>query len=311
MDEPSAPLIIGAGYVGGRVAHAWRREFGGRVFVTTRGRRKSIATDRPEMSLLQINVHDRRTLRHLTPEVVTDRTPVLIAVSHDRSSGRSPSATHVDGLRHVLDRLDQIGRTPPITLISTTGVYHQRGGVWVDERSPTRPTRPSSIAHLRGEALLRRRWSAAGRSATVLRLAGIYGPGRLPNVRDVRRGQVAVADPDSHLNLIHVDDAVAACLRSMRRPGTRSRSNTNDLFCIADGHPVRRRVFYDAVAAALRCEPPQYVAPPSPRSPRSIGGGDRRIRNRKLRRELLRDLSHPRAVDSVGPLVTADRDRRL
>ena len=111
---------------------------------------------------------------------------LLYAVGYDPAGGTSRSAVYVDGLRAVLDAVSpQVRR---VILISSTGVYAEQGGGWVDESSPCQPSRESGRALLAAEqALAAHRLGAVG---IVLRLAGIYGPGRLP-----RRAELASGGP--------------------------------------------------------------------------------------------------------------------
>jgi nucleoside-diphosphate-sugar epimerase len=170
-----------------------------------------------------------------------------------------------------------------ICYISTTGVYHQTGGVWVDETSPTRPDREGGKSHLWAEGLLHRiRPESPG---TILRLAGIYGPGRVPRVADVIAGRPIRAAPDGNLNLIHVDDAAAAVEASW---GTKER-----LYVIADGCPVVRSEFYREIARQCSTGPPTFEpAPPdAPVSMRS--DSNKRVWNRRMKRDLLPRLRFP------------------
>ena len=310
---PTVPLIIGAGYLGGRVVNRFLHAGVRPVWATSRhpptivegdqtGVIENRRTSGPAVRWLSLDITDRRTFDSLAEFPFPSAASVLVAVSHDRRTDKPASATHVDGLANLVDwlegaRPEGAGHRPAITLISTTGVYHQDGGRWVDETSPTRPTRASAIAHRDGEILLRRRWADRGGRATVLRLAGIYGPRRLPKIDEVRQGTVRIADPDSYLNLIHIDDAVEAAFRAMtRRP---SSDGGVDLFCVADDAPMRRGDFYTAVAKRLGVDAPAFEAPTADAG-RRIGGGNRRVRNRKLRRELLPSMTHPRSVGRCG-----------
>lgn len=110
-------------------------------------------------------------------------------------------ATYLTGLAHLLERI----RTPRLVVVSSTAVYGQDGGEWVDERSPTEPNRFNGRILLQAESMAR----AAG--GQVLRLSGIYGPGRERLIRTVREGGVECRkEPPVWTNRIHADDAAAA-----------------------------------------------------------------------------------------------------
>lgn len=120
-------------------------------------------------------------------------------------------AAYVDGLRHLLGWLEQRGQRPRrLLLVSSTGVYGQQDGEWVDEASPCQPDSFSGRILLEAEALA----LGSGLPATVVRLAGIYGPGREWLLNQVRGGYRPASVPPLYGNRIHADDAAAllACL---------------------------------------------------------------------------------------------------
>jgi nucleoside-diphosphate-sugar epimerase len=108
---------------------------------------------------------------------------------------------YVDGVRNALAALEG---EPGVLMVGSTGVYHQEDGSWVDEDSPTEPRGFSGRALLEGEAALR---DLAGDRASVLRLGGIYGPGRLRLISEVRAGVGCPPEPVRFTNRIHRDDA--------------------------------------------------------------------------------------------------------
>jgi nucleoside-diphosphate-sugar epimerase/uncharacterized iron-regulated protein len=125
-------------------------------------------------------------------------------------------AAYVDGVRHLLDSL---AAHPPRRLLftSSTGVYAQADGEWIDEESPTTPTHFSGRRLLEGEQLL----AASGLDCVVLRLGGIYGPGRTRLVESVRRGSARIRrGPPAFTNRIHRDDCAGALahLASLENP---------------------------------------------------------------------------------------------
>ncbi|MBB3103832.1 nucleoside-diphosphate-sugar epimerase [Azomonas macrocytogenes] len=123
------------------------------------------------------------------------------ATGHDESAYR---ATYVDGLNHVLSWLALHGQRPRrLLFVSSTGVYGQCDGEWVDEDSPTLPSGFSGRLLLEAERLL----LDSGHPASVIRLAGIYGPGRQWLLSQVRQGYRVAEEPALYGNRIHADDA--------------------------------------------------------------------------------------------------------
>ncbi len=192
-------LVVGCGYLGERVARLWR-DAGDEVYATTRGDRVD-ALFQAGLRPLTMDVTHRPSSGAL-PVVDT----VLFAVGRARRPGATMFDIHVDGLHAVLDALP--GSTGRVIYVSSTGVYAQDAGEWVDEGSMCEPVREGGKACLSGERLLFAH--ARGHDALVLRLAGLYGPGRVPRSADVTARRPIAGSPDAYLNLIHVEDAARA-----------------------------------------------------------------------------------------------------
>jgi nucleoside-diphosphate-sugar epimerase len=125
----------------------------------------------------------------------------VAATEHDPAGYRR---AYIDGLRHVLDWLEQHAQAPRrILFVSSSSVYGQVDGRWVDELSTTQPDNFSGQLMLEAEQSL----LASGFAATVVRLSGIYGPGRSRFVEQVRQGYRVAEQPPVYGNRIHVDDA--------------------------------------------------------------------------------------------------------
>ena len=113
-------------------------------------------------------------------------------------------AAYIEGLRHVLGWLREHGQMPRrVLFVSSTSVYGQQGGEWVDESSPVEPEGYSGRILLEAEQLLlTSEWPAS-----VVRLSGIYGPGRAWLLNQVRQGYRVATEPPLYGNRIHADDA--------------------------------------------------------------------------------------------------------
>jgi nucleoside-diphosphate-sugar epimerase len=167
--------------------------------------------------------------------------------------------------------------------ISSTGVYAPGGGARVDETWPTEPTTESGTARLAAERAL-------PADACILRVAGIYGPGR--GIEDrLRAGTYRiVGDGGSHVSRIHVDDLVTAIIAA-------GRSDARGPINIADDDPAPIGPLADAIAARLGVPAPPRVAPAAV-SPEVAGMllADRRIANDRMKRELGVTLRYPRVA---------------
>jgi len=203
MERPAHVLIAGCGYLGRRAAERWRRN-GVRVSVMTRSASKAeeLADAGFEPIIGDLATGDLPAL----PDVDT----VLWAVGFDRTTGQSREAIWIDGLQCLLQQL------PPTVkrflYVSSTGVYGQTTGEVVSESIDPQPTTDSGKCCLKAEQMLQTRFDGQPAcSLTVLRMAGLYGPGRLlRRVSDLKSSTPLPGNSGSYLNLIHIDDAVTA-----------------------------------------------------------------------------------------------------
>lgn len=257
-------LVVGCGYLGLRVARRACAD-GRTVYALTRSRADQLRS----LGIIPVvgDVTDPSSLN--LPAVES----VVHAVGLDRRSGRTMREVYVDGLAHLLDRLPVPTR---FTFVSSTSVYGQTDGSWVDESSPTDPIEESGRTVLEAERLLRDRLPVA----TVLRFAGIYGPGRILRKAALLAGEALLGDAEKWLNLIHVDDGATA----VRLAEHVTRETIN----IADDEPVTRREFYTLSAQLLNAPPAAFAAGPSTR-----GDTNRRIRNAKAKRVLNVQPTYP------------------
>ena len=142
---------------------------------------------------------------------------VFYTAAPDQRNESAYRRIYVDGLRRILELLQQEGQSPRrVFFTSSTAVYGQRDGEWVDESSPTEPASFSGRLLLEAERVL----SAAPWPSTCVRLAGIYGPGRLRLVRLARDGAPVRKSPPVYTNRIHRDDCAGLLhfLARLERP---------------------------------------------------------------------------------------------
>lgn len=234
-------LVVGSGYLGTRAAQLWR-DAGNEVYATTRGHRADVLS-RIGLRPLTMDVTQGATLGAI-PAVDT----VVFAVGRERRSKATMFDIHVKGLQAVLDALP--GSTGRVIYVSSTGVYGQDTGEWVDAESACEPAREGGRACLAGERLLFAH--SRGRDAVVLRLAGLYGPGRAPLSAQVAAGRLIAGSPDAYLNLIHVEDAASAVVAAASVPVH------NRTFVVSDGQPPTRGEYVGLLAECLGVAPPPF-----------------------------------------------------
>ena len=280
-------LIIGCGYLGHRVARAWVAD-GHSVSALTRSTTRAAELSQEGIRPIVGDICDPSTLAGL-PAADT----VVFAVGYDRSSGHSQQAVAVDGLRNVLRII--ASRTGRLISISSSSVYGQSGGEWVDESTPCHPVQPGGECCLAAEWLVHSFFDTPSDSqgepgrtlrANVLRLSGIYGPGRLlSRVESLRAGEPLAGRGDAWLNLIHVDDAVLAVC------ACEERGQPGQTYLVSDDQPIRRAEYYGLLAELSGAPPPRFNPESAPA--RGSGGINKRCLNRRMSEELKVVLTYP------------------
>lgn len=207
---------------------------------------------------LAADLADPATLRVIPRDVDA----LVYAAAADRRDDDAYRRAYVDGLRHVLARLRDAGAPlHRLVYVSSTAVYAQDDGGWVDETSPTEPTQFSGRRLREGEQLA----LAAGVGGAVLRLAGIYGPGRTRLLDEVRAGTAVVGATPVWTNRIHRDDCAGAIAHLLALPAPAP------IWLGVDHEPAERGVVLDWLADRLGVARPRRVAD----APRERGGNKR------------------------------------
>ncbi|MCA9231224.1 MAG: SDR family oxidoreductase [Planctomycetales bacterium] len=287
-------LIFGCGYLGERVARRWQ-EACADVHVVTRSEKRAGELRSRGYSAIVANVAQPGTLQDL-PAVDT----VLFAVGYDRSSSVSIGEVYAGGVRNVLAALP--ASVARFIYISTTGVYGTAEGDWVDEATPTNPQREGGKASLAAEEVIAAHPLAD--SAIILRLAGIYGPGRIPYLDRLRAGQPIAAPDRGWLNLIHVDDAASVVLTAEAWTTGELVGGGPHVFCVCDGAPVIRGDFYREVARLLGTSAPVFEEP-DPTSPAALrAAANKRICNQRIMQMLDTKLSYPTYREGLASILS-------
>ena len=163
--------------------------------------------------------------------------------------------TYVDGLRSIFA---WAGAAPVGTFVytSSTSVYPQSGGMKVTEDAPTIGGRDTAQMLVEAEDVVRALGAGGCRRWFILRLAGIYGPGRHQILDQLRAGAAELPGPgEQHLNLIHRDDICTAIWAAFAAPAAIG----NLVFNVADDGAARRAELADWLAARLGRPPPRFT----------------------------------------------------
>lgn len=236
---PAAALIAGCGDIGLRVATRLRA-MGREVTAIVRDRQKAAGLERAGIAT-RIEDLDQ-------PQDVGDW-PVLFWFA-------PPSVGSLSDARLRAWLAAQRGRISRIVYISTSGVYGDCDGSWIDEDAPLTPRSDRGKRRLDAERALLA-WQAedaAGRAVIILRVPGIYGPGRMP-VERLRKGLPVVrADESPYTNRIHADDLAQAALHAA------AYGRAGRAYNVADGEPTTMADYFLRCAQLLDLPLPPQVS---------------------------------------------------
>lgn len=261
-DDPLRVLIAGAGYVGTALGQT----------LASRGHEVFALRRRPEpiagMHAVAADLDDPASLSVLP----RDLDVVHYTAAADERTEEAYERAYVRGLQNLLSVLaGKKSNVRRLLYTSSTAVYGQNAGEDVDEDSPAEPRASTGRILLRGEDAAR---TNALAPAIVLRLGGIYGPGRDRLLRQVARGEARLSPTPHTTNRIHRDDCAGALAHLMTLP------NPQPTYLGVDSEPADRNDVLRFLAAELGAPPPsEDDGPPSGR----LEGGHKRCRNDRLR----------------------------
>ena len=215
---------------------------------------------RPGCRVLALDFTDPVALEALAAE----RFDAVLHCASSRGGGPDLYArVYRDGLRNLVERF----RGAKVVFTGSTSVYAQTDGGIVDETSETRPERET------GRVLLEAERMALDAGGVVLRLGGLYGPGRSAPIARYLAGSARLEEGGGRwMNQIHRDDAAAACLRAVGLPG--------GIYNVVDDRPATQREVYSWIAEYFGGELPP-VGPADPARKRGLTS--KRVSNARLR----------------------------
>ncbi len=195
-------------------------------------------------------------------------------------------------MTHFLRALDTDNQNMRLVYLGTTGVYGDCGGEWVDESHPTNPTAERALRRHDAEQQLRQWRTTTGNEVVLLRVAGIYGPDKLPLARLRQRKPMIAAEHAPWTNRIHVDDLVQTCIAAMER------GRDGEIYNVSDGQPGNMADYFNQVADATGLPHPPVILPDETTAQLSAGlrsylAESRRIDNSKMLKELGVQLKYP------------------
>ena len=194
---------------------------------------------------------------------------------------------------------------PPARLIyiSTSGVYGDCGGAWVDEDRPPAAQTVRALRRADAERTLLAWGTQSGVAVAVLRVPGIYAAERLPLAQLRRGAPVLRAEDDVYTNHIHAEDLAAACLAVLER-GAAGR-----IYNASDDSEIRMGDYFDLVADRARLPRPPRIARQAAEAGAITEGllsfmrESRRLVNTRMKAELGVRLRYPSVYEGVSPVV--------
>ena len=270
-------LVLGAGY-SGRCLASLARAMGTAVICTRR------SLDAAEADLL----FDSNGQNGFDPAALEGVTHLLSTIPPDRE-GNDP----------VLSKLLPTLRSLPLRwagYLSTTGIYGDRQGAWVSEEDPPAPALERSIRRLNCETA----WRDSGLPVQILRLPGIYGPGRSV-LNGLQEGRARMIEkPGQVFCRIHVEDIAGACWHLIHHAekGYQPTRVNAAVVNVVDDLPAATADLLRYAASLLGCAPPpteQFDQISESMSPmaRTFWSENRRISNHRLCQDLGYQLLHP------------------
>ena len=254
-------LIAGSGYVGNGLATHLRHHTDFDVWTLSR----RIALPHPNALTADLT---RPESLALPP----DLTHIAFCAGLQNAAPQAYAALFVDGVNHLLDALAD-HPLQRFIFVSTTGVYSEQAGGWVDEDTPPAPMRPPARYYLEAEEICRRRIPD---KAVIARLSGIYGPGRCRLIQQVRDGTARLESTDApYINQIHQEDIVGALTHLLFHP------HPAPTYLLTDSEPAKRNEVLLWLANRLHVSAPPYRSADEP--PLRRRGGNKRCRNQRLR----------------------------
>jgi nucleoside-diphosphate-sugar epimerase len=281
---------LGLGYSAAHYVATFGKRFD-RVIGTTRSLRDPAEPPEPCVELIAFD----GTIA--LPELVAcvEESDALLISTPPAESGDPVLACLADAIAH--------GRVRSIVYLSTIGVYGDSGGAWVDEESPAKPGSKRSIARLAAEAAWCRFGAENGKAVAILRLAGIYGPGRNALVSLADGTARRIVKPGQVFNRIHVTDiaqAIDACFNQgaagVFNLADDEPSPPQDLIAFAAelmGKPAPPEIPFDKARAAMSTMAQSFYAE------------NRRVRNDKLKQTLGVRLVYPTYREGLRALFAA------
>ena len=265
-------LVAGAGWLGIALVKAFLAR-GDRVTAVRRSSERLLLLQQLGASALPLDLSGAHALDRLP----RDLDAIVACQSSKADSPDAYRAAYVDVNRTLVDAAGR-GSARALVYTSSTGVFGQRDGREVDEGTPPEPASRTAEVLVEAEHVILEA-TAQGLNAQLVRLSGLYGPGRYGVLDRVRSGALGLGPgDDAWMNFCHLEDAVAFVLAALDRGASGAVHHGTD------AHPVRRSDVVRWIADRLGIEPATGVV---------ASGPNRRILSERTRSALQLELRYP------------------
>ncbi len=290
-------LVVGCGDIGARIVPR----------LASRARVLALARDRAHLERLAVRGELEPLVADLDlPASLASLAGLANAVLHlapPPDSGRVDSRT-----ANLIDALSMVARPPArLVYVSTSGVYGDCGGAWVDETRALAPATDRAYRRVDAEQRLLEWGARRGVAVMILRVPGIYAADRLPTER-LRSGTPALRDEDDvYTNHIHAEDLATIVLAALERgePGR--------IYNAADDSAIKMGTYFDLVADRNRLARPARISRAEARTRLppmllSFMSESRRLVNQRIKRELAVRLVYPTVFEGVPDVAAGPHE---
>jgi len=283
-------LILGCGYVGRKLAQTCLKQ-GIKVKATVRS-----STAKTQLTSMGVDVCLNENPALLTPEWLRDCNHVLDSIPLARDEEGQPFQSQSQWLPTLLTHMPHLSWAG---YLSSTSVYANSDGAWIDETTTHFSDSPRGIHRLAAEQA----WLNSSAPTEIFRLSGIYGDERNITGKLLAGNYKAVSwSPAHYANRIHVDDITAALMQAMHKPKPARIVN------LADDFPYPHAAYVCELAELIQAPSPIILSPDEAKqqlSPAflSFFSDNKRISNQKLHQELLSTLKYPSFREAASSLL--------
>jgi len=281
-------VIVGCGYVGLPLGQELVKQ-GHEVFGLRRSDNEDHELKSAGITVLHADITKPETIASLP----RDFDWVVNCTASSGGGAENYRQLYLEGTRNLLEWLNG---SPPQKYVytSSTSVYGQDDGSWVTESDPAEPQTETGLVLVETENLLRAAVKEEKLPAVILRVAGIYGPGRGFWFKQLLKNEAQIEGKgERFLNMIHRDD-VAGCIIAALKSG-----KPGEIYNAVDDEPVSQLDFFAWLAGQLEKAMPPSVRT-EPNAARKRGVANKRVSNRRLKEQLGYRFKYPAFRDGYA-----------